>query len=300
MQKLLAILLLSALLSGPALAMVQDRAIELVKLADDRALGARQFWVSPSGEADGAWVFYATGGKIPYFKGAFWYVDEQRAIPLGASGEVWSWRLLGTKPEIYTAVLGKPAKRRVSACTLVDGVPVMIGNARDLIALDWPGYGNALYTMPKANDYNYTFLRLKGGKLVQESAVAISRADFETFPGADDILDELEEDGWLPTEYLYRSSGVVAINVASKEHDEPRHLYVYIDWNADPDAEAEATVPPEELVFTDLVGDDGDGEVLHPVRGWENELGLLDGAATARNKTAMDTVPSGPFVAYGG
>ena len=126
MKKAIAILLLLALAASPALAMEQDRAIELVKLADDKALGARQFWVEPSGDADGAWVFYATGGKIPYFQGAFWYVDENQAIPLGTSGAVWSWRLLRTSPEVYTAALGKPDSRRVSACTLVDGKPAII------------------------------------------------------------------------------------------------------------------------------------------------------------------------------
>lgn len=298
MKKLIVLLLALFLLASPALAMTQDRAIELVKLADDTALGARQFWVSPSGEADGAWVFFATGGEIPYFKGAFWYVDEQQAIPLGKASDVFSWQLLGTKPEIFTAAIGKPESRRIAACVLVKGKPTMIENARDLSSLEWPGYGSVLYTMPRANDYNYTFLRLKGGKLVQESAVTISRADFETFPGAKDILAELEGDGWLPTEYLYRSSGVFTINVADEE-GRKRHLYVYIDWDADGADAVKSDIPPDQLIFTDL-DEVGDGEVLHPDRGWEHELGLLDGTATAKNRTSLETVPSAGFADYGG
>ena len=298
MKKLLLILFVAILLGSPALAMTEDRAIELVKLADDEALGARQFWVSPSREADGAWVFYATGGEIPYFKGSFWYVDETQAVKLGASNQVFSWQLLDTKPQIFTAAMGEPGSRRVNACALVKGRPTMIENARDLISLDWPGYGNVLYTMSKANDYNYTFLTLKAGKLVQESAVTISRSDFETFPGAEDILAELEEDGWLPTEYLYRSSGVVTINVTSGEDGRLRHLYVYIDWNAGQEDDAYADIPPEQLILTELA--EGDGEVLHPDRGWEMELGLMDGAATAKNGTSLETVPSAAFAAYGG
>ena len=298
MKKLFLLLLLAALLAVPALAMTQDRAIELVKLADDEALGARQFWVSPSREADGAWVFYATGGKIPYFKGSFWYVDESQAVKLGTSSQVFSWQLLDTKPQIFTAAMGKPGSRRVNACVLVKGKPVMIENARDLISLEWPGHGNVLYTMRKADDYNYTFLRLKGGKLVQESAVAISRADFETFPGASDILAELEGDGWLPTEYLYRSSGVVTINVTHGEDGREKHLYGYIDWNAGQQDDATANIPPEQLILTDLAEDDG--EVLHPDRDWEMELGLMDGTATAKNRSSLETVPSEAFGAYGG
>ncbi len=293
MKKALALLILFTLLTSAALAMEKERAIELVRLADDKALGARQFWVELSGDADGAWVFCATDGKIPYFKGAFWYVEESRAVPLGAASNVYSWQLLRTEPEIYVAALGKPDGRRVSACFLGKGVPTMIENAHQLTNL--VANGASLYTILNKNA-DKAFLRLDGARLVEVSAVPISRADFESFPGASELLEELAAGGYLPTEYLYRSTGVVSINVATDQDAKIRHLDVFIDRGAE--EAADDADGDETFLLTDLLGDAP--QVLNPERGWENEAVLWDGAAKPKYKVGLDIVPSDPFVPYGG
>ena len=286
MKKGILVILLLALLTSGAQAMTQERAEALVKAADPRAEKARRFWVYPEGE--GAWVFYGTGynSSKALFKGGFWYVTEEKQTQLGEYTEnVLDWGYTdGETPLFYSiTVYGADQAWHPHAALLKDGAPFEIEDFGALVDLDGYNDRGSLvgYTAHDAQtDPGWVFLGVQDDHLVEIAATPISEAEALGFYDMNGILEELAKDTFFGpegetrvTEYLFRnaypgrcrnSSGIVqgSITLNVENNGKPGHLCVFIDENG----------------------------VAYPMRGWESELAIDDGAAKARYDVGLEIV----------
>lgn len=247
-------------ISVPALAMTKERAIERVKETDPSADSADEFYVYPDRdstalshsveETDGAWVFYIDGENGWLFSGQAWFVSENMAIDLGRSDSISYWNFLSCSTgNIFTSRTEPNGRVHCHAWTLVEGEVVKMDTVNRIFRLGVQG--DCLYaeTSPEivgeSGDYDLAFMCMNGGILQEVSATPMSREQFSAFDGASEILAQIEADGYVVDEILFRfanpeidmkldsytdSGGVAALNV-SKDDGSIGHIYVFIERN---------------------------------------------------------------------
>ena len=195
--------------------------------ADPDAANAENIYAFPSGESDGAWVFCATGVKVPYFAGEFWYLDGENAYSLGKGKQFYHWERLNTVPEVFCCSIGKPDVRRANASILVDGKPFELAGTEKFASL---GERNGcMYGW--VDGFDYAFLCVDNNELCEVEAVSIDKAQFMAFDGAQEILDVLEQyaPGAKVRSVLYRSTGVITMNVDTRDGEKFMHIWMNAD-----------------------------------------------------------------------
>lgn len=241
--------------------MTAEEVKSLVQSLDEKALNAKEFWIYPSSEANGAWVFYATGwdSKKMTFKGGAWYVDDDHYVCLGHSDNVLNcgfftpgstaepdepecevWYRGGSHvpygPELFASTIRTGEENVVHVWKLgEDGAPVELDTGK-LYNL-YCAYG-VLCGETDAKITDCCFLREHDGQLVQVCGQPEETSAVEALPGCAALLDELRAD-YTVTGCLYRSMGsdteaeVVTVNLLNPE-GKPYHTYLFRERESDP------------------------------------------------------------------
>lgn len=257
-NKVIVCVLVMVFISMPALAMTEERAIERVKEIDPSADRAAEFYVYPDHDIpsssypeeglDGAWVFYTDGENGLLFSGQAWFVSEDMAVDLGRSNAVSYWDLLSYRPgNIFTSRTEPEGSIRCHAWTLLEGNVVELDTMNRVFRLDVEGDCLCAEASPEivgdSGDYDLAFLCMSNGILQEVSATPMTRDEFIAFDGASEALSQIEADGYVVDEILFRfahpgidakldnyinAGGVAALNV-SKDGCSAGHIYVYIE-----------------------------------------------------------------------
>lgn len=254
-HRFLGLLLVLMVSAAPALAMTEERAIELVKKMDSAAENAVQFnvypdqdstsWSYPEEGLDGAWVYYVDGENGLMFRGQAWFVSEDKMVNLGRSEAISDCSFLEySAGDIFTNVTEPDGNIHCHAWTLVEGEVVELDTDGRIYRL---GVQNdCLYAeaMPEiSGDYDLAFLCMSSGILQEIAAVPMTRGQFEAFDGAAELLAQVEADGYVINEILFRYAhpgideklksytdcgGVVTLNL-TKDSKPAGHTYVFIE-----------------------------------------------------------------------
>ncbi|MBR5999977.1 MAG: hypothetical protein IK089_01830 [Oxalobacter sp.] len=253
--RLLSLLLLLVVFVAPALAMTEERAIELVEEVDSAAENAVEFNVYPDQEStswsypekglDGAWVYYVDGENGLMFRGQAWFVSEDKTVNLGRSEDISDCSFLEySAGDIFTNVTEPDGNIHCHAWTLVEGEVVELDTDGRIYRLGVQS--DCLYAEAKpelSGDYNLAFLCMSGGILQEVAAASMTRKQFEAFDGGTELLARVEADGYVVNEILFRyahpeideklksysdGGGVVTLNL-TKDSKPAGHTYVFIE-----------------------------------------------------------------------
>ncbi len=250
------VLVLTLMISAvPALAMTEERAIELVKEVDRAAEKAVEFnvcpdrdspsWSYPEEGLDGAWVYYVDGENGLTFRGHAWFVSEDKIVDLGRSESVSDWNYLEySAGDIFTSVTEPDGGIHCHAWTLVEGEVVELDTDGRIYRLDVQNdclYAEALPEI--SGDYDLAFLCMSGGILQEVAAAPMTRKQFEAFDGGAELLAKVEAGGYAVNEILFRyahpgigaklkshtdDGGVATLNL-TRDGQPAGHTYVFIE-----------------------------------------------------------------------
>ena len=298
----LAAILAAALLAAPAMAMTAEQAKQTVLDIDADAKNAKEFYVYPSADSYGAWVVYVTGWSIDRVlrTGAAWYVSAE-GVCLGHSRAIFNWDFFTAEPvpavladketttdgfenrfrshiegdtEIFASNTQPGGESRVNAWIVTPEDRVVELDTGTLIALD--ACHGALYGLAAKNDLDYCFLCVDSGQLTQIAAAPIDEETVNGFYGGYDLLEELRNDGYEVTGFLYRFSdplkddgsadlpaagGVITVNL--ERGGAPYHTYFY-----------------EEPRYGGL----------YATRGWEDEIAAFTGPGTVQRDAGLPVI----------
>ena len=263
MKKAIAFLLMLCLLAAPALALEltpeEILAEQWMLDADPEAANADDIFVFPSRETDGAWVFCCMKHHL-ISAGEFWYLTGDEAYSLGSGKHFDDWELLNTTPEVFCCSIERLGRNYARASILVDGKPFQLKGAEKLA--DLREYLGCMYG--RIDGFDYAFLCVDNNELCEVEAIEITMEQYLTLDGAPEILDVLEQHspGAKVLSILYRSTGVITMNVDTR--DGKQFMHVWKDENGR---------LVEELSFGDM-------------------LALYDGTGTATRNTGLRVIES--------
>ena len=214
-------------------AMSEDEARARVLEVDRDAATAEHIFTFPCAESDGAFVVvrqtlddatWTTNGRV-------WYVTQTNAWLLAQKDVIWSWTHDpdSFSPEVFSICHGKDRDRSALAWIVLDGRPVEVKNAPSIYGVE-PTRG-ALIGQVAFQNYDYAFLGVDASdpenvQFYQIEGVELTREQFLTFPGAQEVLDLVEGDGTFSIyQILYWQDSAMALNFMQGDLERTTYLY---------------------------------------------------------------------------
>ena len=214
-------------------AMSEDEARARVLEVDRDAATATNIFAFPCAESDGAFVVvrqtlddatWTTNGRV-------WYVTQANAWLLAQKDVIWDWTLDldSFSPEVFSICHGKDRDRSALAWIVIDGRPVEVKNAPSIYGLH--STRGALIGYAAFKDGDYAFLGVDASdpenvQFYQIEGVELTREQFLTFPGAQEVLDLVEGDGTFSIyQILYWQDSAMALNFMQGDLERTTYLY---------------------------------------------------------------------------
>jgi len=214
-------------------AMSEDEARARVLEVDRDAATAEHIFTFPCAESDGAFVVvrqtlddatWTTNGRV-------WYVTQTNAWLLAQKDVIWDWTLDldSFSPEVFSICHGKDRDRSALAWIVIDGRPVEVKNAPSIYGLH--STRGALIGYAAFKDGDYAFLGVDASdpenvQFYQIEGIEITREQFLTFPGAQEVLDLVEGDGTFSIyQILYWQDSAMALNFMQGDLERTTYLY---------------------------------------------------------------------------
>ena len=214
-------------------AMTEEEARARVLEIDMDAATADTIFPVPCAESDGAFVFVrqTMDDATMTANGRVWYVTPTDAWLLAQKEVIWGWSpdLDGFSPEVFFICHGVDFDRSALAWTVIDGRPVEIQNAPSLYDLEITR--GALMGYVGFKDYDNVFLGVDTSDpenvlLYQIEGIELTREQFLTFPGAEDVLELVEGDGYFSIyQFLYWQDCAMALNFMRGDSEYTTYLY---------------------------------------------------------------------------
>ena len=213
--------------------MSEDEARARVLEVDRDAATATNIFAFPCAESDGAFVVvrqtlddadWTTNGRV-------WYVTQTNAWLLAQKEVIWSWahNLDSFSPEVFYICHGKDFDRSSLAWIVLDGRPVEVKNAP--LIYDLYSTRGALMAYAAFKDYDNAFLGVDASdpenvQFYQIEGIEITREQFLTFPGAQEVLDLVEGSGTFSIyQILYWQDSAMALNFMQGDLERTTYLY---------------------------------------------------------------------------
>lgn len=214
-------------------AMSEDEARARVLEVDRDAATATNIFAFPCAESDGAFVVvrqtlddatWTTNGRV-------WYVTQTNAWLLAQKDVIWDWTLDidNFSPEVFSICHGKDRDRSALAWIVIDGRPVEVKNAPSIYGLH--STRGALIGYAAFKDGDYAFLGVDASdpenvQFYQIEGIEITREQFLTFPGAQEVLDLVEGSGTFSIyQILYWQDSAMALNFMQGDLERTTYLY---------------------------------------------------------------------------
>ena len=214
-------------------AMSEDEARARVLEVDRDAATATNIFAFPCAESDGAFVVvrqtlddadWTTNGRV-------WYVTQTNAWLLAQKDVIWDWTLDidSFSPEVFYICHGKDFDRSSLAWIVLDGRPVEVKNAP--LIYDLYSTRGALMAYAAFKDYDNAFLGVDASdpenvQFYQNEGIEITREQFLTFPGAQEVLDLVEGSGTFSIyQILYWQDSAMALNFMQGDLERTTYLY---------------------------------------------------------------------------
>lgn len=214
-------------------AMSEEEARARVLEVDRDAAAATNIFAFPCAESDGAFVVvrqtlddatWTTNGRV-------WYVTKANAWLLAQKDVIWSWThdLDSFSPEVFSICHGSDRDRSALAWIVLDGRPVEVKNAPSIYDVE-PTRG-ALMGQVAFQNYDYAFLGVDASdpenvQFYQIEGVELTREQFLTFPGAQEVLDLVEGSGRFSIyQILYWQDSAMALNFMQGDLERTTYLY---------------------------------------------------------------------------
>ncbi len=214
-------------------AMSEDEARTRVLEVDRDAATAEHIFTFPCAESDGAFVVVrqTLDDATWTANGRVWYVTQTNAWLLAQKDVIWSWTHDpdSFSPEVFSICHGKDRDRSALAWIVIDGRPVEVKNASSIYGVE-PTRG-ALIGQVAFQNYDYAFLGVDASdpenvKFCQIEGIEITREQFLTFPGAQEVLDLVEGDGTFSIyQILYWQDSAMALNFMQGDLERTTYLY---------------------------------------------------------------------------
>lgn len=214
-------------------AMSEDEACARVLEVDRDAATATNIFAFPCAESDGAFVVvrqtlddatWTTNGRV-------WYVTQANAWLLAQKDVIWDWTLDldSFSPEVFSICHGKDRDRSALAWIVIDGRPVEVKNAPSIYGLH--STRGALIGYAAFKDGDYAFLGVDASdpenvQFYQIEGVELTREQFLTFPGAQEVLELVEGSGTFSIyQILYWQDSAMALNFMQGDLERTTYLY---------------------------------------------------------------------------
>ncbi len=214
-------------------AMSEEEARARVLEVDRDAANATNIFAFPCAESDGAFVVvrqtlddatWTTNGRV-------WYVTKANAWLLAQKDVIWSWTHDpdSFSPEVFSICHGSDRDRSALAWIVLDGRPVEVKNAPSIYDVE-PTRG-ALMGQVAFQNYDYAFLGVDASdpenvQFYQIEGVELTREQFLTFPGAQEVLDLVEGSGRFSIyQILYWQDSAMALNFMQGDLERTTYLY---------------------------------------------------------------------------
>ena len=214
-------------------AMSEDEARARVLEVDRDAATATNIFAFPCAESDGAFVVVrqTLDDATWTANGRVWYVTQTNAWLLAQKDVIWSWTHDpdSFSPEVFSICHGKDRDRSALAWIVLDGRPVEVKNAPSIYGVE-PTRG-ALIGQVAFQNYDYAFLGVDASdpenvQFCQIEGIEITREQFLTFPGAQEVLDLVEGDGTFSIyQILYWQDSAMALNFMQGDLERTTYLY---------------------------------------------------------------------------
>ena len=214
-------------------AMSEDEVRARVLEVDRDAATAEHIFTFPCAESDGAFVLVrqTLDDATWTANGRVWYVTQTNAWLLAQKDVIWSWthNLDSFSPEVFYICHGNDLDRSALAWIVLDGCPVEIQNApliRSLYSTRGTLAGRVSF-----QDYDYAFLGVDASdpenvQFYQIEGIEITREQFLTFPGAQEVLELVEGDGVFSIyQILYWQDSAMALNFMQGDLERTTYLY---------------------------------------------------------------------------
>ena len=214
-------------------AMSEDEARARVLEVDRDAATATNIFAFPCAESDGAFVVvrqtlddadWTTNGRV-------WYVTQTNAWLLAQKDVIWDWTLDidSFSPEVFYICHGKDFDRSSLAWIVLDGRPVEVKNAP--LIYDLYSTRGVLMAYAAFKDYDNAFLGVDASdpenvQFYQIEGIEITREQFLTFPGAQEVLELVEGSGRFSIyQILYWQDSAMALNFMQGDLESTTYLY---------------------------------------------------------------------------
>ena len=214
-------------------AMTEEEARARVLEIDMDAATAETIFPFPCAESDGAFVLVrqTMDDATMTTNGRVWYVTPTDAWLLAQKEVIWDWTLNldSFRPEVFYICHGVDFDRSALAWTVIDGRPVEIQNASSIYGLE--STRGALMGYVGFKDYDSVFLGVDTSDpenvlLYQIEGIELTREQFLTFPGAEDVLELVEGDGYFSIyQFLYWQDCAMALNFMKGDLECTTYLY---------------------------------------------------------------------------
>ena len=214
-------------------AMTEEEARARVLEIDMDAATAETIFPFPCAESDGAFVLVrqTMDDATMTTNGRVWYVTPTDAWLLAQKEVIWDWTLNldSFRPEVFYICHGVDFDRSALAWTVIDGRPVEIQNAPSLYDLE--STRGALMGYVGFKDHDNVFLGVDTSDpenvlLYQIEGIELTREQFLTFPGAEDVLELVEGDGYFSIyQFLYWQDCAMALNFMKGDLECTTYLY---------------------------------------------------------------------------
>lgn len=214
-------------------AMSEDEARARVLEVDRDAATAEHIFAFPCAESDGAFVVVrqTLDDATWTANGRVWYVTQTNAWLLAQKDVIWDWTLDidNFSPEVFSICHGKDRDRSALAWIVIDGRPVEVKNAPSIYGLH--STRGALIGYAAFKDGDYAFLGVDASdpenvQFYQIEGIEITREQFLTFPGAQEVLDLVEGDGTFSIyQILYWQDSAMALNFMQGDLERTTYLY---------------------------------------------------------------------------
>ena len=214
-------------------AMSEDEARARVLEVDRDAATATNIFAFPCAESDGAFVVVrqTLDDATWTANGRVWYVTQTNAWLLAQKDVIWDWTLDidSFSPEVFYICHGKDFDRSSLAWIVLDGRPVEVKNAPSIYGLH--STRGALIGYAAFKDGDYAFLGVDASdpenvQFYQIEGVELTREQFLTFPGAQEVLELVEGSGTFSIyQILYWQDSAMALNFMQGDLERTTYLY---------------------------------------------------------------------------
>ena len=214
-------------------AMSEDEARARVLEVDRDAATAEHIFTFPCAESDGAFVVVrqTLDDATWTANGRVWYVTQTNAWLLAQKDVIWSWTHDpdSFSPEVFSICHGKDRDRSALAWIVIDGRPVEVKNAPSIYGLH--STRGALIGYAAFKDGDYAFLGVDASdpenvQFYQIEGIEITREQFLTFPGAQEVLELVEGSGRFSIyQILYWQDSAMALNFMQGDLERTTYLY---------------------------------------------------------------------------